>query len=287
MTYKLHEEYSCDFVGPERTPLGIAIHWWDDPKNKPQFWDIVRLLLNRSAARSASVNFVAESGLVACLVSPNVVAWAQGDGGDGWGNLNLISIECNPRCTAEDRETVAELIADQRMIWGALPLYPHNQFTATACPGVWEKYLPWLDARANEIIAEKRGHAKPAPAKPAPAKPAPAKPARPAAKVPKTYPNDQIHWVVEAGDTLGKIQAYYNGPSVAQIAAYNNIDPDRIRPGQKIWIPGPLVWNIEAPDTIRSVANYYGLDPAYLARLNGLPGPDATIYIGNQLTIKA
>jgi LysM repeat protein len=120
--------------------------------------------------------------------------------------------------------------------------------------------------------------------KPAPA-PAP-KPPAPVVKKPKVYPDSDIHWVVQKGDTLGKIQKYYNGPSVAQIAAYNNIDPNQIKPGQKIWIPGPLVWVIEAPDTIRSVAHYYGLDPAYLARLNGLPGPDATIYIGNRLIIK-
>jgi LysM repeat protein len=73
---------------------------------------------------------------------------------------------------------------------------------------------------------------------------------------------------------------------VDAIAAYNGIDKDHIEPGQKIWIPGPLVWNIEGPDTIRSIAAYYGLDPAYLASLNGLAGPDAEIYIGNTLTIK-
>lgn len=109
---------------------------------------------------------------------------------------------------------------------------------------------------------------------------------KPAVKTPRVYPDSDIHWVVEKGDTLGKIQKYYNGPTVAQIAAYNNINPNQIKPGQKIWIPGPLVWVIEAPDTIRSVARYYGLDPVYLARLNGLPGPDATIYIGNRLIIK-
>lgn len=117
----------------------------------------------------------------------------------------------------------------------------------------------------------------------APVVPASSKPATPK---PKVYPNSDIHWVVGKGDTLGKIQKYYNGPTVAQIAAYNNINPNQIKPGQKIWIPGPLVWVIEGPDTIRSVARYYGLDPAYLARLNGLPGPDATIYIGNRLIIK-
>jgi LysM repeat protein len=121
-----------------------------------------------------------------------------------------------------------------------------------------------------------------APVVPASSKPAP----KPAVQRPRVYPDSDIHWVVGKGDTLGKIQKYYNGPTVAQIAAYNNINPNRITPGQKIWIPGPLVWVIEAPDTIRSVARYYGLDPAYLARLNGLPGPDATIYIGNRLIIK-
>lgn len=109
---------------------------------------------------------------------------------------------------------------------------------------------------------------------------------KPAVQKPRVYPDSDIHWVVGKGDTLGKIQKYYGGPTVAQIAAYNNINPNQIKPGQKIWIPGPLVWVIEGPDTIRSVARYYGLDPAYLARLNGLPGPDATIYIGNRLIIK-
>jgi LysM repeat protein len=123
-----------------------------------------------------------------------------------------------------------------------------------------------------------------APVVPASTKPV-TKPA-PAVPKPRVYPDSDIHWVVGKGDTLGKIQKYYGGPTVAQIAAYNNINPNQIKPGQKIWIPGPLVWVIEAPDTLRSVARYYGLDPAYLARLNGLPGPDATIYIGNRLIIK-
>lgn len=139
-----------------------------------------------------------------------------------------------------------------------------------------------MDGLRDAINAVLRGA--PAPAAPGPA---PVAPQGTPARQPRSYGDDQIHWVVEPGDTLSKIQAHYNGPSVAQIAAHNNIDPDHITPGQKIWIPGPLVWIIEAPDTIRSIAKYYGLDPAYLAGLNGLPGPDATIYIGNRLTIKA
>lgn len=288
MTYKLHEEFSItDFDGGPMKPKGWAIHWWGDPAFKPTFWNIVKLLIARAHAKSASVNFVSEAGLVACLISPFTVAWAQGDGGTGWGNNNLVSVENNPRCSAADRETLAELIADQNILNGIpIVLYPHNDFTATQCPGVWEQWIPSITARAKQIVAEKRG-AKPAPAPVNPASSAPPKKPAPApAKKQKTYPLTDIHWIVTKGDTLSKIQAYYNGPSVAQIATYNNIDPNRITPGQRIWIPGPLVWNIEAPDTIRSVANYYGLDAGYLARLNGLPGPDAEIYIGNVLTIK-
>lgn len=165
MSYTLLEQYSSAFVGPALNPKGFAIHWWGDPAQRPTFYGIVNVLMTRGAQQSASVHFIAESGLVACLVSPNRVAWGQGDGGSGWGNLNLVSIECNPRCTAGDRETVAELMADQHIING-IPLvaYPHKQFTATQCPGVWEQHIPWLVSRAKQIVAEKT---KPAP-KPTP-----------------------------------------------------------------------------------------------------------------------
>lgn len=281
MTYKLHEEYSCEFYGGPLKPKGFAIHWWGDPNHKPKFWGIVNVLLARSKQQSASVHFVAEAGLVACLISPTRVAWAQGDGANGWGNLNLVSIECNPRCTADDRETVAELMADQHILNGVpLVAYPHKNFNATQCPGVWEQYIPWLVQRAKQIVAEKVGQ--PAQAVPAPV----AHAAAPAAPAAKSFSDSEIHWVVEASDTLSKIQAHYNGPSVAEIAAHNGIDPDRITPGQKIWIPGRLVWIIEAPDNLRSVAAYYGLAPEYLASLNGLAGPDSEIYIGNTLVVK-
>lgn len=156
MAYIMIEDYSC--VWPTGvTPLdpqGFAIHWWGS--GTPQFMPIVNLLVNRAAQGSASIHFVAEEGLVACLTSPFEVAWGQGDGANGWGNRNLVSIECNPRCSAGDRETVAELIADQHIKNGIpINLYPHNKFTATMCPGVWEQWIPWLTNRANEIVAEK------------------------------------------------------------------------------------------------------------------------------------
>lgn len=156
MTYQLIEDYSCIWpTGPTSLePKGFAIHWWG--AGTPQFMPIVELLVNRAIQGSASIHFVAEAGRVACLTSPFEVAWGQGDGGTGWGNRNLVSIECNPRCSPEDRETVAELIADQHIRNGIpINLYPHNKFTATQCPGVWEQWIPWLTERAKQIVAEK------------------------------------------------------------------------------------------------------------------------------------
>lgn len=156
MTYRLIEDYSCSFTGGPMDPKGFAIHWWGDPTQNPTFMGTVNVLLARSEQQSASVNFVAEAGIVACLIDPFTIAWAQGDGANGWGNNNLVSIECNPRCTAGDRETVAELIADQHIRNGIpIVLYPHKNFVATQCPGVWEQWIPWLTSRAKQIVIEK------------------------------------------------------------------------------------------------------------------------------------
>lgn len=282
MTYKMIEDYSSSFVGPgPRDPAGFAIHWWDDPINNPQFWAIVTLLLNRGAQQSASVNFVAEAGLVACLVDPFYVAWGQGDGGAGWGNNNLVSIECNPRCSAADRETVAELMADQHIKNGVpLKAYPHHNFTSTRCPGVWEQHIPWLIARAHEIVAEKTGAAQPAPV-------APAAPAAPAGQIIRG--DQELHWVVEPGDTLTKIALHYYADAVMTraIATYNNIDPNVLTVGQKIWVPGPIFWTVEGPDTVQSICNYYGISWEWLAARNPnqVDGPNTELYIGNVLRI--
>lgn len=278
MTYDLHEEYSCDFTGGPMDPQGFAVHWWGDPASNLQFWPIVNVLLTRSQQKSASVNFVAEAGLVACLVDPFTVAWAQGDGADGWGNNNLVSIECNPRCSAGDRETVAELIADQHIRNGIpIKLYPHKTFTATQCPGVWEQHIPWLIERAKQIVAEKTQT-------PAPA-PTPTPTPTPAAPASDHDPATEIHWVVEPGDTLSKIQQYYGGPTTAEIAAYNGIsDPNRISVGQRIFIPGPLAWIVDPGDTLGEIAAYYGLSVDVVAANNGIANP-SQISVGQVIWI--
>lgn len=258
---------------PGRTIEEIVIHWWGE---RGQTHDgVVDFFVNGPGKTSA--HFVVSAGRVTCLVTPADVAWHAGVWAE---NLRSIGIECRPEATPEDYRQVAELVAWLRSTYQKpLPLRAHREFHATACPGVWD--LARIDTLARATggaVSPQGGVVKPSPAP----KPKPV----PVAPKPRTRPETEIHWVVGKGDTLAKIAAYYNGPTVAKIAAYNNINPNVLTPGQKIWIPGPLVWVIEKPDTIRSVARYYGLDPAYLARLNGLSGPDATIYIGHRLTIK-
>lgn len=266
VNYTATKDVPAVFGNGPREILFIGIHHWGA---LGQIFDaIVRFLSGRNG-RTNSAHAVIEAGRATSIVHPLNAAWAAGN---AWANAKGIHLELRPEATDGDYITAAAYIFMLREEFGDVPLRPHRDFKQTACPGVWD--LDRLDRMA-------RAHAAPAP--PAPAPPAPAPPA----PAPREFDLSEIHWIVEPGDTLSKIAAYYNGPTVEQIAAYNNIDPDRIVPGQRVWIPGPLVWIIEAPDTIRSVAGYYGLDAGYLAGINGLPGPDATIYIGNRLTVKA
>lgn len=274
--------------GYPRDIIGDTIHHWDAKGSGATWNGTVATLTNdyrNPGSRGVSAHFVVETGRVACLVSPVDAAWHSGN---PVGNAQTIGWELNPDESDGTYQTFAEALARS---WVELPrphkLFPHNHWAGTECPGGYD--LPRLLRMAEAEYQKLVKPGSPAPAKPT--TPAPAKPTavKPAAAKPtrKTYPNDQIHWVVDKGDTLSKIAKYYGVPDrVAQIASYNGIDPNKLKAGDKIWIPGELRWVIEAPDTIRSVAKYYGLDAGYLARLNGLPGPDATIYVGNTLVIK-
>lgn len=257
--------------GPRRVEA-ITIHHWGLPG---QMHDAVVRYLASKNDRGSSAHAVISAGRATSIVHPDNAAWHAGN---AMGQTITIGLELRPEASDADYVTAAAYIAFLRGIYGDLPLIPHNHWKPTACPGKWD--LKRLDKMARSMAAPvKPGSTPPKPpVKPAPKPPAPAKPAA----------DTRIHWVVQKGDSLSKISQYYYGniASVKKIAAHNGIkNPNDIEVGQKIFIPGPLVWNIEAPDTIRSIAKYYGLDPAYLAKKNGLSGPDATIYIGNSLRI--
>lgn len=278
MPYKSITEHTATFSHPRPAGhryAGIAIHWWGDPAQKPTFDGTVQYLVYGGARNSASVHYVVEAGKVACLLDPDThLSWGQGDGGAGYGNNFFISIELNPRAWDGDYETAAELIAELRAVYGPLVLKPHRDFTATQCPGVYD--LGRLDRRARELAAGRRAPAA-APA-PAPVKPKPA-PVAPAGR-----DMSRLHWVVEPGDTLGKISAYY-GPSVAAIARHNGItDPNRLSVGQAVYIPGPVFWTVEPGDTLGKIGRYYGITPEVIAANNGL-NVNAPIYPGQVLRI--
>ena len=146
-------DFNTQYDSPNFTvgrPYGIAcivIHWWGDPDEHPTFEGVISTLC--SPSRGASANYVAEAGRVACLVDPDNRSWASGDGinVNSMGNDRGISIECNPRQSDGDYQTIGELIANIRSVYGDLPLYRHRDFSATECPGTYD--LARLDAIAR------------------------------------------------------------------------------------------------------------------------------------------
>lgn len=164
MSYK----YITKFTSPNHTRgrggrkiTGIVIHWWDDPSKKPTFEAVVNWLCRPGGGSSA--HYVVEAGRVACIVDLKDTAWHCGHYPS---NQKTIGIECNPRMSSGDLETVAELIADIRKTYGYLPLSKHMDYQQTTCPGTYAGKIAWLDKRAEEIRAggKPASSAKPQPA---------------------------------------------------------------------------------------------------------------------------
>lgn len=165
----------------------IVIHHWDDPARKPTFGGTVAWQVRDGAG--AAGHYTVEAGKVACLVDPADIAWHAGD----WdANKRSVGIECNPRASAGDYATVAELIRELRKTYGDMPLRPHRAFKSTSCPGRYD--LAKLDALARGVDGG------------------------------RTYR-------IKAGDTLGGIAAKHR-TTVGRLQAHNGIkDPDRITAG--------------------------------------------------------
>ena len=163
MAYQYLTQYDSPNYSPGRpagAPSVIVIHYWDDPAKKPSFMGVVSWLCRKGG--NSSAHYIAEAGRVACIVAPKDRAWHAGPGGNPRG----IGIECNPRMTKEDLETVAELIANLRKTFGNLPLKPHKFYMNTSCPGAYEGQLAWLSNRANQILGGKPATAAPVVTKP-------------------------------------------------------------------------------------------------------------------------
>lgn len=123
----------------------IIVHWWNAPGQGDTFESTIRVFQNPE--RGASAHFVLEGGRVACVVSLDDTAWHAGNFGM---NQKSIGIECNPRCSAGDRETLAQLIADIWKEYGReLPVIGHRDVVATQCPGTYYGFLPDIIVRAK------------------------------------------------------------------------------------------------------------------------------------------
>ncbi len=105
----------------------------------------------------------------------------------------------------------------------------------------------------------------------------------------------QTH-TVSPGETLAEIAAGY-GVTVSDLASVNGLDnPDLLRIGQLISIPGSsedtsgdgqtIVGNhlVTAGDTLASIARRYGTTVEAIAQVNGITNP-SQIFVGTQLTI--
>lgn len=163
MAYQYLTQYDSPNYSPGRpagAPNVIVIHYWDDPAKKPSFMGVVSWLCRKGG--NSSAHYIAEAGRVACIVAPKDRAWHAGPDGNPRG----IGIECNPRMTKGDLETVAELIANLRRTYGNLPLKPHKFYMNTSCPGAYEGQLAWLSNRANQILGGKPATTAPVVTKP-------------------------------------------------------------------------------------------------------------------------
>lgn len=280
MGYKLHEEFTSQnqcaggqansvWGQGNRQVQGIVIHHWGSRGQK--FWDVVNYLCTNGKPTSA--HFVAQDGLVACIVSPGDCSYHAGH---GWANSHTVGIECRPEATDGDKRTVAELIAKIRQDYNDpnLPLTPHSKWQATECPGVYD--LNELDRMARAIW---NGGA------PAPA-PAPIKvvPASTPAKGKAGYVPDP-HWVIEKGETLGQVARHY-GLNVAELAKYNGIkNPNVVHVGERVWpCSGQDTWTVDPGDTLKKVADFYGITVDAICYVNGINDPNK-LPVGLRLNI--
>jgi polysaccharide deacetylase family sporulation protein PdaB len=110
-------------------------------------------------------------------------------------------------------------------------------------------------------------------------------------------PSSPVTYTVRSGDTLYSIARRYN-TTVAQLASLNNIsNPNLIRVGQVLTIPGSsggstspppsssVTYTVRSGDTLSSIARRYNTTVARLASVNNLSNPNL-IRVGQVLTIR-
>lgn len=154
--YQYLTQYNSYNYNGSATIDAIVVHHWGVTGQK--FENVIAAL---SGTREASAHYVLEDGKVACIIAPGLRAWhvARNDfqnvmPGIYDVNSHTIGIECRPECTDGDVETLCQLIAELWCDYGKVPVYGHQDFMATACPGRYYSKLSAITARAEEIYNE-------------------------------------------------------------------------------------------------------------------------------------
>lgn len=138
-----------------KTPVSDVIHHWDDPASKPTFDGTLNHLKNQPS-NGVSAHWVGQADRVAQMVSEANASHANGHAA---ANAMTVTHEWNPRCSAEDREALAEHLARRWIARGyskpGLIEY-HSMYFGTACPGRYAQHIKSIQARANALFHAKR-----------------------------------------------------------------------------------------------------------------------------------
>ena len=141
---------------------------------------------------SASAHFVIDAGKVAQLVALSDTAYHA----DNWPiNLTTIGIECPPECTAEQVDTLVQLIAGLYQVYGrVLPLSGHKDHAPTECPGRYYPMLQDIQARATALWSSANA-------------PDPQQP-KPTPDNPPDWAQDAADWAINSGLIAGDGKRY-------------------------------------------------------------------------------
>ena len=138
--------------GYQRIISSITIHHWG---NLGQDFDAVVAYLASANPRQSSAHAIIKGGRATSIVSPENAAWHAGN---AYGSATSIGLELRPEATDADYRTAGAYIHMLRGIYGDLPLIPHNHWTTTACPGVWNLARLDDEARAYDEQPTEQGN---------------------------------------------------------------------------------------------------------------------------------
>lgn len=151
--YDYLTQYNSNNYNGSASIDAIVVHHWG--VKGQEFYNVIAAL---SGTREASAHYVLQDGLVACIIAPGLRAWHCAYNsyqrvmpGISDVNSHTIGIECRPECTDGDVETLCQLIADLWIDYGVMPVYGHQDFMATQCPGRYEGRLGEIETRAKAI----------------------------------------------------------------------------------------------------------------------------------------